>query len=70
MPFMFGFDPTFILLLPALAFAFWAQWRVQHTYSKFAEVRSSSGLTGKDVARGIMSRNGVTDVQIEKWAAC
>ena len=28
-----GFDPTFILLLPAMAFAMWAQWKVQATFN-------------------------------------
>lgn len=32
MPFLFGFDPTYMILIPALIFAMWAQWKVQHTY--------------------------------------
>lgn len=66
MPLMFGFDPTWFLLLPALAFAMWAQWKVRHTYEKFAQVPAANGLTGRDMARAIMQRNGVTDVQIEE----
>lgn len=62
---MFGFDSTFLLLIPAMIFAFWAQWKVQHTYSKWAEVRASAGMTGAEMARAIMSRNGVHDVKIE-----
>lgn len=62
---MFGFDSTFLLLIPAMIFAFWAQWKVQHTYSKWAEVRASAGLTGAEMARAIMNRNGVHDVKIE-----
>ena len=62
---LFGFDPTFIFLLPALVFAMWAQWKVQHTYAKWAEVRSAAGLTGADMARAIMTRNGITDVGVE-----
>jgi Zn-dependent membrane protease YugP len=63
--FPFFFDPTFLLLIPALIFAFWAQWKVQHTYQKFARVRASNGLTGRQMAQMIMQRNGVTDVGIE-----
>jgi Zn-dependent membrane protease YugP len=62
---MFGFDPTFLLLIPAMILAFWAQWRVQHTYQKFARVPAANGLTGQEMARSIMSRNGVSDVKIE-----
>lgn len=65
MPMMFGFDPTFLLLIPAMIFAFWAQWRVQHTYSEWAKVRASAGITGAEMARAIMNRNGVHDVKIE-----
>lgn len=65
MPMMFGFDPTFALLIPAMIFAFWAQWKVQHTYSQWAKVRSTAGITGADMARAIMNRNGIHDVKIE-----
>jgi Zn-dependent membrane protease YugP len=68
MPFGFGFDPTFILLIPAMAFAFWAQWKVKNTYEKFAEVPAASGVTGRDMARSIMARNGVSNVNVEPIA--
>jgi len=64
-PLFFGYDPTFILLLPAMAFALWAQWKVRSTFEKYARVRSASGLTGREMARQIMSRNGVTGVEVE-----
>jgi len=59
------FDPTFILLLPAMAFAFWAQWKVQSTFQEYSRVRASNGLTGRDMARQIMMRNGVSGVEVE-----
>ena len=40
--FMFGWDPTFILLLPAMFFAMWAQWKVQRTYAEMSRVRAAS----------------------------
>src|SRR5262245_21165255 len=63
--FPFAYDPTYILLLPAMAFAFWAQWKVQSTFAQYSRVRAANGLTGRDMARQIMMRNGVTDVQVE-----
>jgi Zn-dependent membrane protease YugP len=60
------FDPTMLLLIPALIFAFWAQWKVQHTYDKFSRVPAANGLTGRDMARAIMNRNGVHDVEVEE----
>ena len=65
MPFGF-FDPTMLLVLPALVFAMWAQWKVQHTYQKYAKIRAANGLTGRQMAQQIMTRNGVTDVTIEE----
>src|SRR5205085_4781453 len=65
MPFLF-YDPTFILLIPAMLLAMWAQWRVQHAYNEMSRVRASNGLTGRDMAQAILTRNGITDVQIEE----
>ena len=62
----FFFDPTFLLLLPALGFAMWAQWKVRSTYERFAQVPAANGMTGRDMARAIMQRNAVTDVSIEE----
>jgi hypothetical protein len=63
--FPFMFDPTMILVLPALAFAIWAQFKVRGTYEKFSRVPAANGLTGRQMAATIMSRNGVSDVSIE-----
>jgi hypothetical protein len=65
MPFLWG-DPTFMLLIPAFIFAMWAQWKVQSTYKQMSQVRAANGMTGRDMARAIMSRNGVSDVGIEE----
>lgn len=64
-PLGFGFDPTFILLLPAMAFALWAQWKVRSTFEKYSRVRAANGMTGRDMARQIMLRNGVSGVEVE-----
>jgi Zn-dependent membrane protease YugP len=60
------FDSTFLLLIPAMLFAFWAQWKVQHTYQKFSQVPAANGRTGREMALAIMTRNGVTDVTVEE----
>ncbi len=62
---MFFWDPTFVLLIPALAFALYAQHKVRSTYQRFLRVPSSSGKTGRDVASAILSRNNLGDVKIE-----
>jgi len=63
---MMMFDPTFLLLIPTMIFAFWAQWKVQHTYQQMSRVRAANGMTGREMARSIMVRNGVSDVGIEE----
>lgn len=63
--FPFFYDPTFILMLPAMAFAMWAQWKVKSTYEQYSRVRASNGLTGRDMARQIMMRNGVSGVEVQ-----
>ena len=55
-------DPTFLLLIPAMILAFWAQWKVQHTYQQMSRVRAANGRTGREMARAILSRNGLSDV--------
>ena len=60
------FDSTFLLLIPAMLFAFWAQWKVQHTYARFSKVPAANGRSGREMAQAIMQRNGVTDVEVEE----
>ncbi len=66
MPFGFFYDPTFLLLIPAVIFAMWAQWKVQNTYREFSQIRAANGLTGRQMAKSIMERNGIHDVAIEE----
>lgn len=53
MPFFF-LDGTIVLLLPALALAMWAQYKVRSTYAKYNEVGTRRGLTGAEVAASIL----------------
>lgn len=60
------FDPSMLLLVPAMILAFWAQWKVTHTYRRYSQVRAENGLNGTQMAKAIMNRNGVTDVAVEE----
>lgn len=63
---MFYFDPMyFIIMLPALALAFYAQAKVRGAYAKYTKVRNSRGMTGLDAARAILGPEGLYDVQVE-----
>ncbi len=63
MPF-FIFDPTFVILIPALLLALWAQAKVRSTYSEWSEVRTAKGLTGAAAAEAILRTYGISvDIQ-------
>ena len=59
-------DPTMVLLIPAMILAFYAQWKVQSTYAKFSEIASASGRTGREIAQLILRQNGIDDVEVEE----
>lgn len=62
------FHPSYLLLIPGMILMFWAQNRVQSTYQKYSQVRSTMGMTGAQVAQEILNRMGVHNVQIEPVA--
>lgn len=63
---MFYFDSYFlILIIPALAFSLYAQYRVWSTYNQYAQERSASGLTAAQAARRLLDRAGLHHVRIE-----
>ena len=61
----FYYDPTYILVLPALIFAVWAQTKVSSTFRKYLRVFASSNYTGAQVARYLLDANGLHEVRIE-----
>jgi Zn-dependent membrane protease YugP len=62
---LFG-DPTFLLVIPALILAFYAQARVKGAYRKYSQVYASSRLTGAQVAHQLLQAAGAGDIVIEK----
>ena len=67
MPFGFGyyFDSTYILVLIGAVLSIIASARVNATFSKFARVRSMSGMTGAQTAEAILRSKGIHDVRVE-----
>ncbi len=60
------YDPTFILVLPALLFAMYAQFKVNSTFNRYLRERSYAGFTGNQVARQILDDNGLHNVTVER----
>jgi len=62
-PFMY--DSTFLILIPAIALALYAQFKVQSTFRRYSEIPSGTGYTGAQVAAELLRRRGITDVKVE-----
>lgn len=59
-------DPTFILVIPGIVLAVWAQARVRSAYGRFSRVGVSSGASGAGAARAVLDAGGLSDVVIEE----
>ena len=59
-------DPTIVLLIPAVLFSLWAQFKVKGAFSRYSEVRASSGVTADQVSRELLDRFGLGNVRVER----
>ena len=53
-----------ILVLPAVLFALWAQFRVKSVFAKYSKMQNQSGLTGRDTAELILKSNGIGHISV------
>ena len=53
-----------LFIIIPLILGIWAQARVSSAYNKYSQVRSRSGLTGREAASYVMKRFGINDVSI------
>ena len=60
------FDPLyFVFSLPALILAFFAQWKVKSTYSKYTKVANMARATGAEVAQKLLAQNNLGFVSVQ-----
>lgn len=59
------YDPTFLLLIPAMILAIYAQLKVQSTFRRYLQIPARSNLSGAQVARALLDKNQLTDVPVE-----
>ena len=59
------YDPTYLILIPAIILTMYAQFKVSSTTNKYFRVRTQRGYTGEQTAREILNANGIYDVRIE-----
>lgn len=65
MPFYYGFDIYYIILIvPALLFGLWAQSQVKTNFQKYSKIGTMRGMTGAQVAEYILNRNGIYNVEV------
>jgi Zn-dependent membrane protease YugP len=66
---MFFFDPMYLIfMIPAFILMGIASWYVRHAYSKWSQVRASSGLTGHQAAQRLISTGNLYGVQVQGTA--
>jgi len=53
-----------LLIIPVLILAFYAQSKVHGNYKKYSKKQNLANLTGGEIAREILDRKGLTDVNI------
>lgn len=61
----FYFDPSFIILIPAIVLSFVAQMMVNSAFDKYKRVRSINGYTGEQVARMMLNDAGLQGISVE-----
>jgi Zn-dependent membrane protease YugP len=59
-------DPTFLLVIPALILAFYAQAKVKGAYQKYSQVFASSRISGAQAAHQLLQTAGAGEVTIEQ----
>ena len=66
MPYFYGFDWTYIvLILPCFILSMICQIKVKSNFSKYSNVPNRRGMTGAQAAQYVLNQYGVTGVRIE-----
>lgn len=66
MPFgYYGLDVTYLILLPAILLALYAQGKVKRETQRYMKIAARRGYTGEQISRMLLNRNGLADVPIE-----
>lgn len=67
MPFLY-FDPTWIILIPAIILALYAQAKINSTYNRYSKIPARTGLPASEMARRMLDMNGLRHVSVEQVA--
>lgn len=61
----FYFDWTYILVILGVIITMAASAKMNATFAKYRQIRSSTGLTGRETAERILQANGIYDVVVQ-----
>lgn len=60
------YDWTLILLVPGLILGLYAQARISRDYKRYAEIATTNGFTGAELARRMLNDNNLHSITIEQ----
>ncbi|MBR1925500.1 MAG: zinc metallopeptidase [Clostridia bacterium] len=55
-----------IIMIPGIIFAAYTQIKIQSAYSQYSEIKTIKGVPAKDVAKQVLERNGLFDVEVKQ----
>jgi uncharacterized protein len=59
-------DSTFLLLIPVLIFAVYAQVKVKSVYKKYDKIENFKHITGSEIAKDILETYKISNVDVEE----
>lgn len=59
-------DNTFLILIPGILLAMFAQFKINGTYAKYSQIRNSRNITGGEAARRILDANGLNNIEVRR----
>lgn len=62
---MFFWDPTYLILIPGVILALWAQLKVHGAYKKYSALRASRGFSGQQIAQRLLELKRISGVNVE-----
>ncbi len=60
------YDPTWLLVLPGLALALWAQAKVRSAFAKYGKIPTSLGLPASEAVQRMLRANGNEAVRLRR----
>ena len=63
--FYYYYDGTYLLVVIGALLSLMASAKVKSSFARYSNVRSMSGMTGREAAERILRNSGIYDVQVQ-----